>query len=245
MPSRQFLVPVLFLLFFSLSVAALPAIKLITQSGIKTGPHLNNVKTTNSVSFVNAGNSDLTIYKLRKSCACAKLTKPSSMVFSPGETGTFHVVFDLDGELQKGDRTYTIFIESNDPYQPVINWYTVVDIIPIVNIVPDKLDFRPGNAATQSVTIITQPIVYNEPLQTSLMMTMGSMETNYPGWRPTADLFGWSFSSPLAAGTNVFTVWRNYNPVRTRYGRSVISIDASRYFNIVEFKTERLPRQRK
>jgi hypothetical protein len=76
------------------------------------------------------------------------------------------------------------------------------------------------------------------------MMTMGSIETNYPGWRPTNVLFGWSFSSPLAAGTNIFTVWRKHNPVQTRYGRSVISVDASRYFNIIEFKTTRLPKYR-
>ena len=231
---------VFILLGGTLVAGAMPSIKLITKKGIKTGPHLNTVKTTNFVSFVNVGNSDLKIYKFRRSCACAKMTLPDSMVYSPGETGTFRIVFDLDGELQKGDRTYTVFIESDDPYQPIINWYTVVDILPVIEIVPSKLDFRPGNAATQSVTIITQPAVRKEKLRTNLMMTMGSIETNYPGWLPTDKLFGWSISPADAIGTNTFTVWRKFNPVKTRYGRSVISVDASRYFNIIEFKTERL-----
>ena len=221
-----------------------PVMSLLTPRGLKVGRCMNNIHVTSTVSFVNSGSSDLSVSKIRASCACARVRHPDFSAVRPGATGTFTVVFELESELKTGDRTFSVFIECNDPRQPVVSWYTVVDLLPIVSLHPPVLDFRPGACVTQTVTVVTQPPVRGKPLTTAQMLTMGPDETNFPGFIPIGGQFGWKFNPLEAAGTNSLTVWRKTAEPVMRYGRLVISVDADRYFNILELKTGRFSEKR-
>ena len=221
-----------------------PALSLLTPKGMKVGTCMNNIHVTSTVSFVNSGSSDLSVSKIRASCACARVRHPDFSAVRPGATGTFTVVFELESELKTGNRTFSVFIECNDPRQPVVSWYTIVDLLPIVSLRPPVLDFRTGSSVTQTVTVVTQPPIRGTSLTTSLMLTMGPDETNFPGFLPINRQFGWNFNPLEAAGTNSLTVWRKTAEPVMRYGRLVISVDADRYFNILELKTGRFSEKR-
>ena len=236
-----FLVVIVSALPFTAAIApAAPELSLLTPKGRKYGPCLNSHSITCAVTFINSGTQPLSIRKLRASCACADIMHSSLDFISPGTTGRFSIVFDLESELERGDRTFSVFIESNDPQHPVISWYTVIDILPIIYIQPGELDFRRGNSATQTITVITQAPIRGMPLSSKPLMTMGTAETNFPGSVPVTTQFDWAFSPPRAAGTNTLTIWRTVPEPVTRYGQLVISVDGGNFFNTLKLKTARI-----
>lgn len=88
--------------------------------------------------FVNAGDEQLIITKVRSSCGCTAVLV-SEKVLAPGAKGEIKANFD--STRFRGDISKTIYVYSNDPVSPVKQLKIKGKVLEIVAVEPSQVNF--------------------------------------------------------------------------------------------------------
>lgn len=233
-----------FLLFFSLliswNVFASPVIDFPVKPGLLLEDSLAHGEKKLSMLITNTGTDPLNIKKFRPSCACTKVSPDAPLTIASGETNTFLCTLDLSGELKKGPKNYTVYIESDDPEKPVASWYVTVPIIPCVELHPKQLSFMESDAPTQTVTVIQH---FREPVSPLHVYFLEDLFGAPPEEDKKPEKFlSFRVEEPLDSITNRITVFRIKDKTYSRYGSIRISVDAGCKFNILRIDTPKFPK---
>lgn len=132
-------------------VALLGAVSASAQSSLFEGPlirfkerqvHFGDVKQASQVKhrfeFTNEGTEPLLIEKVEASCGCTAAA-PSDSLIQPGASSGVDVTFstrDFEGEVSKVVAVYT-----NDPGEPRIDLLITANVIPLIYVEKDWIDF--------------------------------------------------------------------------------------------------------
>ena len=103
----------------------------LDQSQIDLGQVVNGEVRTFEVSVLNQGNTDLVIEAVSTSCGCTS-AQIIPTTLGPGERGSLEVVFDsgAHGPEELGPVMRQVFIASNDPDQPEVDFRFTAEILP-------------------------------------------------------------------------------------------------------------------
>lgn len=107
-----------------------PDIQLDTTQ-MELGPVVNGELRSFEVSLSNAGQRDLVIEAVSTSCGCTS-AQVTPTTLGPGEQGVLSVTFDsgAHGPEELGPVMRQVFIASNDPNQPEVEFRFTADILP-------------------------------------------------------------------------------------------------------------------
>ena len=107
-----------------------PVIRL-DQSQIDLGQVVNGEVRTFEVSVLNQGNTNLVIEAVSTSCGCTS-AQVIPAALEPGERGLLQVTFDsgAHGPEELGPVMRQVFIDSNDPDQPEVDFRFTAEILP-------------------------------------------------------------------------------------------------------------------
>lgn len=138
----QILIRALFLCFVmaSASIAESGKIEVVGPAAVDFGKHPAWEKKVARYKIKNAGDIDLKIIKVRKTCGCASATA-SKNVLKPGETGVVEVVI-LPNSIFKLYSKNT-FVESSDPNNRLLKLNVAGNAVPLVEVSP-KSDVYAG-----------------------------------------------------------------------------------------------------
>ena len=233
-----------FLLFFSLLLSlnafASPVIDFPVKPGLLLESSLAHGERNVTMLITNTGNEPLNITKFRPSCACVKISPNAPLTIAPGATNSFVCNLDLGGELKKGPKNYTVYIESDDPEKPVANWYVTVPIIPCVELDPKQLSFMESDAPTQTVKVIQH---FREPVSPLKVYFLEDLFGEPPDEDKKPEKFlSFRVEEPLDSVTNRITVFRIKDKTYSRYGNIRISVDAGCKFNVLRIDTPKFPK---
>ncbi|MBR5901284.1 DUF1573 domain-containing protein [bacterium] len=223
------------------ALQASPRLAFPVPSGQVTEPSLAAGERQAVMQIANAGDEPLVINKLRPSCSCVKVVPQAPLTIQPGETNTFQCTLDLGGELKKGPKNYTVYVESNDPDTPVGNWFVTVPIIPCVELIPRNISFKEGEASTQTVTVIQQFRTPSSPIKAYFLDDLFGAPPD-EGKKPEKFL-GFSLEEPLGSITNRLCVYRLQKKTYSRYGTVRLSLDAGQKFNVLQIETDKFPEE--
>lgn len=95
------------------------------------GQVVNGEIRTVEVPVRNAGKGTLVIEALSTSCGCTSATV-DPMAIEPGQSGILHIRFDsgAHGPEANGPVTRQVFIASNDPERPEVEFRFQADVVP-------------------------------------------------------------------------------------------------------------------
>jgi hypothetical protein len=85
----------------------------------------------------NTGDQPLVIEKIRTTCGCTKAVSGSKTI-PPGESTTISVAFDTKG-LKSGKKRKRVFVHTNDPAQPVVEFPIEATVIKQIEVIPPAL----------------------------------------------------------------------------------------------------------
>jgi hypothetical protein len=120
--------------------------------------------------FTNAGDETLKIDRVRSSCGCTAVLV-SEKIIQPGEKGEIQTSFDSN--RFRGDVKKTIYLYSNDPVRPTMQFQLGGKVLEIVSIEPAQINFGtvvPGKAVTSTVLLHnqgTKPLTLGKPHSTA------------------------------------------------------------------------------
>ena len=230
-------------LFLPAALQAAPRLSFPIPSGQITEPSLAAGERQAVMQIANTGDEPLEISKLRPSCSCVKVTPKAPLTIHPGETNTFQCTLDLGGELKKGPKNYTVYVESNDAALPVGSWFVTVPIIPCVELIPKYISFKEGDASTQTVTVIQQ---FRSPASPLKIYFLDDLFGAAPDESKKPEKFlGFRLEGPPCALTNTLSVFRLKEKTYSRYGTVRLSLDAGQKFNVLQIETEKFPEEKK
>ncbi|MBR5623702.1 DUF1573 domain-containing protein [bacterium] len=218
-----------------------PRLAFPIPSGQVTEPSLAAGERKAVMQIANAGDEPLEINKLRPSCSCVKVVPQAPILIKPGETNTFSCTLDLGGELKKGPKNYTVYVESNDPCTPVGSWFVTVPIIPCVELIPRNISFKEGEASTQTVTVIQQFRTPSSPIKAYFLDDLFGAPPDES--KKPEKFLGFSLEEPLESITNRLCVYRLQKKTYSRYGTVRLSLDAGQKFNVLQIETDKFPEE--
>ena len=103
----------------------------LDQTQLDLGQVVNGEVRTIEVSVLNQGNTDLVIEAVSTSCGCTS-AQIIPTTLGPGERGSLQVSFDsgAHGPEELGPVMRQVFIASNDPDQPEVDFRFTAEILP-------------------------------------------------------------------------------------------------------------------
>ena len=103
----------------------------LDQTEIELGQVVNGQLRTFEVALLNAGDGELVIEAVSTSCGCTS-AQAVPTTLGPGESGVLQVTFDsgAHGPEVIGTVMRQVFIASNDPDQPELEFRFSADILP-------------------------------------------------------------------------------------------------------------------
>lgn len=224
--------------FFCAFSNAAPSLDFPVKPGQVLEPSLAVGEKTVEMLVANTGDEPLSVTKFRPSCACIKVAPMPPFTLQPGETNRFTCSLDLGGELKKGPKNFTVYVESNDPGKPVASWFVTVPMIPCVELDPKSLSFAEDSASTQTVKVI-QHFKPASPLKVYFLEDLFGAP---PDENKKPDKFlSFRVEDPLDSVTNRITVFRIKEKTYSRYGSIRISVDAGCKFNVLRIETPKFP----
>ena len=104
---------------------------LLEEEQLDLGPVQNGEVRSFEVGVVNQGSRDLVIEAVSTSCGCTS-AQVVPMTLGPGKSGVLQVTFDAGahGPEEHGPVMRQVFIASNDPDQPELEFRLTADILP-------------------------------------------------------------------------------------------------------------------
>jgi len=104
---------------------------LLEEEQVDLGPVENGEVREFGVVVANQGSSDLVIEAVSTSCGCTS-ARVDPTTLAPGERGLLAVIFDsgAHGPDERGPVVRQVFIASNDPDQPEVEFRLIADILP-------------------------------------------------------------------------------------------------------------------
>ena len=104
---------------------------LLEEEQLDLGPVQNGEVRSFEVGVVNQGSRDLVIEAVSTSCGCTS-ARVIPTTLGPGESGSLQVTFDsgAHGPEELGPVLKQVFIASNDPDQPELEFRLTADILP-------------------------------------------------------------------------------------------------------------------
>ena len=104
---------------------------LLDEQQLDLGPVQNGEVREFEVVVANQGSSDLVIEAVSTSCGCTSASVVPSTL-GPGESGSLQVTFDsgAHGPEELGPVLRQVFIASNDPDSPEVEFRFTADILP-------------------------------------------------------------------------------------------------------------------
>jgi hypothetical protein len=224
-------------------LSASPRLSFPIPPGQMTEPSLASGEKQVEMRVANIGDEPLEIGKLRPSCSCVKVSPQAPLTVKPGDTNSFLCTLDLGGELKKGPKNFTVYVESNDPNLPVGSWYVTVPIIPCLELTPRNIRFMEGDASTQTVTVIQQ---FRSPASPLKIYFLDDLFGAPPDESKKPEKFlGFRLEGPPCALTNKLSVFRIKEKTYSRYGTVRLSLDAGQKFNVLQIETEKFPEEKK
>ena len=103
----------------------------LDQSRIDLGQVVNGEVRSFEVPLINQGDGDLVIESVSTSCGCTS-AQAVPTTLEAGERGVLQVTFDsgAHGPEELGPVMRQVFIDSNDPDQPEVDFRFTADILP-------------------------------------------------------------------------------------------------------------------
>jgi hypothetical protein len=103
----------------------------LDQPALELGQVVNGEVRTFEVALLNAGDGELVIEAVSTSCGCTS-AQAIPTTLGPGERGVLQVTFDsgAHGPEEHGPVMRQVFIASNDPDQPELEFRFSADILP-------------------------------------------------------------------------------------------------------------------
>jgi hypothetical protein len=120
--------------------------------------------------FVNAGQDPLLIDRVRSSCGCTAVLV-SEKNLAPGATGKVQANFD--SARFRGHVSKTIYLYSNDPVKPLVQLYIKGEILEIVTVEPEQVNFGTvaGDQTLASKVVLRnqgeKPLTFGTPSTTA------------------------------------------------------------------------------
>jgi len=225
---------------FSFAAFAKPVLEFPVKPGQVLESALADGERTVNMLIANSGTEPLNVTRFRPSCACVKVSPMPPFTLAPGETNSFLCNLDLGGELKKGPKNFTVYVESDDPDKPVASWFVTVPIVPCVELEPRSLSFAEGEASTQTVTVIQQFRAPSSPLKVYFLEDLFGAPPDEDK-RPEKFL-GFRLEEPAGSLTNRITVFRLREKTYSRYGSIRLSVDAGCKFNVLRIETPKFPK---
>lgn len=104
---------------------------ILDQEEADIGEIVNGEVRTLEIPIQNEGNAPLVIEAVTTSCGCTSAEVEPSTI-GPGETGVLLIAFDsgAHGPDANGPVMRQVFIASNDPDQPEVEFRILADVIP-------------------------------------------------------------------------------------------------------------------
>jgi len=104
---------------------------LLEEEQLDLGPVQNGEVRSFEVEVVNQGTGDLVIEAVSTSCGCTS-ARVIPTTLGPGESGSLQVTFDsgAHGPEESGPVLKQVFIASNDPDSPEVEFRLIADILP-------------------------------------------------------------------------------------------------------------------
>ena len=226
------------LTLFCPALFAGPVLDFPVKPGQTLEPSLAVGEKTVEMLVANTGDEPLNVTKFRPSCACIKVAPMPPFTLKPGETNSFTCSLDLGGELKKGPKNFTVYVESDDPAKPVASWFVTVPMIPCVELEPKGLSFAEGEASTQTVKVI-QHFKPASPLKVYFLEDLFGAPPDED--KKPEKFLSFRVEDPLESVTNRITVFRIKEKTYSRYGSIRISVDAGCKFNVLRIETPKFP----
>jgi len=103
----------------------------LEEEQLDLGPVQNGEVRSFEVGVVNQGSRDLVIEAVSTSCGCTS-ARVIPTTIGPGESGSLQVTFDsgAHGPEESGPVLKQVFIASNDPDSPEVEFRLIADILP-------------------------------------------------------------------------------------------------------------------
>jgi len=103
----------------------------LEEEQLDLGPVQNGEVRSFEVGVVNQGSRDLVIEAVSTSCGCTS-ARVIPTTIGPGESGSLQVTFDsgAHGPEELGPVLKQVFIASNDPDSPEVEFRLIADILP-------------------------------------------------------------------------------------------------------------------
>lgn len=143
-----FLILILFLLSYSAAFAA-PDLN-VANPKFDFGEVFQGEKVPHVFEFVNEGDEDLVIEKVRSSCGCTAVLV-SEKVIPPGGKGELKATFD--STRFRNTISKTIYLYSNDPVHPVMQLHLKGKVLEMVAIEPAQVRF--GKIPAEKTVVVT------------------------------------------------------------------------------------------
>lgn len=113
-------------------------------------------KVSHAFEFVNVGDETLNIDRVRSSCGCTAVLVSEKSV-RPGEKGEIRTSFD--STRFRGAVTKTIYLYSNDPVRPTMQFQIKGKVLEIVAVEPAQINF---GAVKAEKTVTSTVLLRNE-----------------------------------------------------------------------------------
>jgi len=110
---------------------------------------------TCSFELRNAGNADLKIVRVRRSCGSCTKTRMDQTPLKPGESRRLEVEFQVGA--RKGRTSKKVYVQTNDPKRPFMTLPFTATVKPSVEVTPSRADFgniRLGSAGAKDLVLV-------------------------------------------------------------------------------------------
>ncbi|MBW2472986.1 MAG: DUF1573 domain-containing protein [Deltaproteobacteria bacterium] len=159
---------VVFLIGLYASLACAAPDMAFTSTQFDFGKVFQGDKVLHTFEFVNAGQDPLLIDRVRSSCGCTAVLV-SEKNLAPGAKG--QVQANFDSARFRGTVSKTIYLYSNDPVKPVMQLKIKGEVIEIVAVEPEQVNF--GTVAGDQ-TLVSKVVFRN---QGENQLTLGKPST--------------------------------------------------------------------
>lgn len=174
--------PILVFVFLSCSVAfAAPDLQ-VANPQFDFGEVFQGDKVPHVFEFVNEGDENLVIEKVRSSCGCTAVLV-SEKVIPPGGKGELKANFDSTRFRNKVSKT--IYLYSNDPVSPVMQLHIKGKVLELVTIEPAQIHFGEIPAERTAVATVllrnngNKPLTLGKPSSTAVELVAKIPETAF------------------------------------------------------------------
>lgn len=128
----------------------------VEEADFNFGQVFQGTKVEHTFRFRNAGETPLTVEKVRSSCGCTAALVSATLI-PPGGTGEVKTTFD-SGRF-RGAVVKTVYLYANDPMQPVAQLHLRGTVRQEIVLEPEQVDLGmlvPGSATTSRITLTNQ-----------------------------------------------------------------------------------------